>query len=31
MDIEEETFERTGDVYVYDNRKQYGNQQWLSE
>lgn len=31
MDIEEATFERTGDVYAYDNRKQYGNQQWLSE
>lgn len=31
MEVEAENFERTGDIYVYGNKKQYGDQQWLSE
>ena len=29
--IETIILERTGDIYVYDNWKQCGNKQWLSE
>ena len=27
MEVEAEKFERTGDIYVYGNKKQYGNKQ----